>query len=154
MYVDAARGTGSLSSIGKNWIGLQRCVFTIEFDVIMSAKASQIAGVSVVYSTVCSVADLREYESSASLAFVRRIHQWPVHNGPATRKMFSFDDVIMLWVKNHYPHEWLPSMKWVTASHPWHMLYWPYVYRWHRLIMWTTNWIRNRSYHSTINIEF
>ena len=33
-----------------------------------------------------------------SLAFVRGIHRWPVnspHKGPVTRKMFSFDDVIM-----------------------------------------------------------
>ena len=35
---------------------------------------------------------------SASLAFVRGIHRWPVnspHKGPVTRKMFPFDDVIM-----------------------------------------------------------
>ena len=34
----------------------------------------------------------------ASLAFVRGIYRWPVnspHKGPATRKMFPFDDVIM-----------------------------------------------------------
>ena len=33
-----------------------------------------------------------------SLAFVQGIHRWPVnppHKRPATRKMFSFDDVIM-----------------------------------------------------------
>ena len=37
-------------------------------------------------------------ESSASLAFVRGIHRWPVnspHKWPVTRKMFPFDDVIM-----------------------------------------------------------
>ena len=31
-------------------------------------------------------------------AFVREIHRWPLsspHKGPATRKMFPFDDVIM-----------------------------------------------------------
>ena len=31
--------------------------------------------------------------------FVRRIHRWPVnspHKGPVTRKMFPFDDVIMI----------------------------------------------------------
>ena len=40
----------------------------------------------------------RKQQSSASLAFVRGIHRWPVtspHKGPATRKMFSFDDVII-----------------------------------------------------------
>ena len=48
-------------------------------------------------TTVCSGADQTE-QSSASLAFVRGIHRWSVnspHKGPVTRKMFSFDDVIM-----------------------------------------------------------
>ena len=52
----------------------------------------------VYYSAVCSGADKKTHQNSASLAFVRGIHQWPVnspHKGPATRKMFPFDDVIM-----------------------------------------------------------
>ena len=68
-------------------------------DVIMSAMASQITSVSIVYTTVCSGADQRKHQSSALLAFVRGIHRWPVnspHKGPVTRKMFPFDDVIML----------------------------------------------------------
>ena len=39
----------------------------------------------------------KKRQSSASLAFVRGIHRWPVnspHKGPVTRKMFPFDDVI------------------------------------------------------------
>ena len=67
-------------------------------DVIMGAMASQISSVSIVYSTVCSGADQRKHQSSASLAFVRGIHRWPVnssHKCPVTRKMFPFDDVIM-----------------------------------------------------------
>ena len=62
-------------------------------DIIMSAVVSQITGVSVVYSTVCSGADQRKHQSSSSLAFVRGIHWWPVnspHKGPATRKNFYF----------------------------------------------------------------
>ena len=50
------------------------------------------------YSNLCSGADQRKHQSSASMAFVRGIHQWPVnspHKGPVTRKMFPFDDVIM-----------------------------------------------------------
>ena len=38
-----------------------------------------------------------KYQSSASLAFVRGIHRWPVnspHKGPVTRKKFPIDDVI------------------------------------------------------------
>ena len=53
---------------------------------------------AIVYSTVYSGADQRKHQSSASLAFVRGFHRWPVnspHKGPVTRKMFPFDDVIM-----------------------------------------------------------
>ena len=68
-------------------------------DVIMSALVSQITCVSIVCSTVCSGADQRKHQSSASLAFVRGIDWWLVdslHKGQVTRKMFSFDDVIMI----------------------------------------------------------
>ena len=64
----------------------------------MDAIASQITSRTIVYSTVYSGADQRKPQSSASLAFVRGIHRWPVnspHKWPVTRKMFPFDDVIM-----------------------------------------------------------
>ena len=67
-------------------------------DVIMSAITSQITSLTIVYSTICSGADQRKHQSSASLAFVQGIHRGPVnspHKGPVTRKMFPFDDVIM-----------------------------------------------------------
>ena len=67
-------------------------------DVIMSAMASQITGVAIVYSNVCSGADKRKHQSDASLAFVGGIHRWPVnspHKVPMARKMFPFDNVIM-----------------------------------------------------------
>ena len=48
------------------------------YDVIMSAMAYQITGVLVACSAVCSGGDQRKYQSTASLAFVRAIHQWPV----------------------------------------------------------------------------
>ena len=63
----------------------------------MIAIASQITNVSSVYSTDCSHAYQWKYQSSASLAFVRGIHRWPMNShykGPVTRKMFPFDDVI------------------------------------------------------------
>ena len=67
-------------------------------DVIMSAIASQITSLTIVYSIVYSDADQRKHQSSASLAFVWGIHRGPVnspHKWPVTRKMFPFDDVIM-----------------------------------------------------------
>ena len=68
-------------------------------DVIMSTIASQITSLAIVYSIVYSSADQSKHQSSASLAFVWGIHRGPVnspHKGPVTRKMFPFDDVIML----------------------------------------------------------
>ena len=59
------------------------------------------------YSTVYSGADQRKLQSSASLAFVRGIHRWPVnspHKRPVTRKMFPFDDVIMCCQKKPMGH--------------------------------------------------
>ena len=67
-------------------------------DVIMTTMASKITSLTIVYSIVYSDADQRKHQSSASLAFVRGIHRWPVnssHKGPVTRKLFPFDDVIM-----------------------------------------------------------
>ena len=64
----------------------------------MSAMASQIATLMIVYSTVYSGANQRRHQRSALQAFVMGIHQWLVnspHKGPVTQKMFPFDDVIM-----------------------------------------------------------
>ena len=60
----------------------------------MSAIASQITGITSVYSTVFSGTDQRKRQSSASLAIVRGIYRWPVNSprkGPVTRKIFPFD---------------------------------------------------------------
>ena len=64
----------------------------------MGAMASQITSLTIAYSTIYSGADQGKHQSSASLAFVRRIQRWPVdspHKWPVTRKIFPFDDVIM-----------------------------------------------------------
>ena len=75
-------------------------------DVITIAITSQPTGVTSVYSTVCSGADHRKYQSSTSLAFVRGIHRSAVnspHKGPVMLKIFPFDDVIMITVaESHY----------------------------------------------------
>ena len=65
----------------------------------MSAIASQITSLTIVYSAVYPGADQSKHQSSASLAFVWGIHRGPVnspHKWPVTRKMFPFDDVIMM----------------------------------------------------------
>ena len=65
--------------------------FTIHYgDAIMGAMAAQIIGVSIIYSTVCLGAYQRKHQSSAV--------NYP-HKGPVTRKMFPFDDVIMIGTK-------------------------------------------------------
>ena len=65
----------------------------------MITMESQITSITIVYSTVYSGADQRKHQSSAPLAFVRGIHRLPVNSslkGSVTRKMFPFDDVIVL----------------------------------------------------------
>ena len=80
--------------------GLELIAITRHYnDVIMSAMASQITNPTIVYATVYSGTDERKHQSSASLAFVREIHRWPMnspHKWPVTRKRFPFDDVIMV----------------------------------------------------------
>ena len=67
----------------------------------MGAMTSQITSFTIVYSTAFYFflsADQGKHQSSVSLAFVRRFHQWPMdfpHKQPVTRKMFPFDDVNM-----------------------------------------------------------
>ena len=69
-------------------------------DVIMRATASQVTSLTIVCSTVYLDTNHKKHQSSASLAFVRGIHRkLPVnspHKWPVTRKMFPFDDVIMI----------------------------------------------------------
>ena len=83
--------------VDSEWPGIQDFAACHYSDVIMRAMASQIAGVSIVCTAVCS--DKKTHQSFASLAFVRGIHRWPVnspHKGSVTRKMFPFDTVIIL----------------------------------------------------------
>ena len=83
------------------------------YDVIMGENASQITSLTIVYSTVYSGADQRKHQSSASLAFVRGIHRRPVnspHKWPVTRKMFPFDDVIMICSYRCRSSYWHPDL--------------------------------------------
>ena len=88
-------------------------------DVIMGRIASQITSLTSVYSIVYSEADQRKHQSSASLAFVRGIHRWPVnspHKWPVARKMFPFDDAIIFWI------EFITTMQ--STGNDWPPWYW------------------------------
>ena len=61
----------------------------------MCAMAFQITNLTIVYSTVYSDTDQRKHQSSASLAFDESQHE-----GPVTRIMFPFDDVIMTFASS------------------------------------------------------
>ena len=65
----------------------------------MGAIASQIISITIVYSSVYYGTDQRKHQSSASRAIVRGNYRGPInspHKGPVARKMFPFDDVIMM----------------------------------------------------------
>ena len=71
---------------------------------IMGAMASQIIKFTVVYTTIYSGADQRKHQSSASLAFMWRIHRWPMsspHKGPVIQKIImKYDnDIIACLIK-------------------------------------------------------
>ena len=73
-------------------------------DIIMGAIASQITSLTIVYSTVYSDADKKTSKlrvtglcAGNSPGPMNSPHKWPV-----TRKMFSFDDVIMFELSFHH----------------------------------------------------
>ena len=67
-------------------------------DVIMGTIAPQIISLTIIYSTVYSGADQRKIKAPRHWTLCGEFtgdHEFPVQ-GPVTRKMCSFDDVIML----------------------------------------------------------
>ena len=89
----------------------------------MTMLASQITSLTVVYSIVYSGVNQRKHQSSASLAFVWEIHRGPVnfpHKWPVTRKMFPFDDVIMIHSGNGMlSDDTKPLLGPMLISHQW-----------------------------------
>ena len=72
----------------------------------MGAMASQITSLTSVYSIFYSGADISKHQSSASLTFGWGIHRGLVnylHKWPVARKMFPFDDVIMIEYNGDMP---------------------------------------------------
>ena len=111
----------------------------------MGAIASQITSLTIVYSTIYSGADQSKHQSSVSLDFVWGIHRGPVnspHKWPVTRKMFPFDDVIMIRPSPPRNHSdvWKPDAQylWMTTSP--HSDY-NKVAQDIDLVMWIKNWL-------------
>ena len=87
----------------------------------MGVIASLITSLTIVYSTVYSDADQRKHQSSASLASVREILRGPVnspHKWPVMRKMFPFDDVIMIFmgIMKYGAEHWQYSVKFLNGE--------------------------------------
>ena len=133
-------------------------------DVIMTAMATQITILTTVYSTVYSGADQRKHQSSASLVFVRGIHRWPVnspHKVPVARKMFPFDDVIMIHLRviikenvysSYEPRLWATNELSMQSkfpsniySHPCLTQYISWLISITKLVIVVTFWVRHRA---------
>ena len=73
-------------------------------DVMISAMASQITGVSIVRSAVCSGADQGKHQSSASLALVRGIHRCE-GNGTGDRwiPLTKGQQRVSIWWRHGWP---------------------------------------------------
>ena len=67
-------------------------------EVIMGTMTSQITSLTIVYSTVCSGADQRKHQSSASLAFVRGIHRG---TGEFPAQIGSNAESVSIWWRYH-----------------------------------------------------
>ena len=120
MFIQNSQWHGTLSGeLSMQWTRTPEALVltTLHYnEIIMSAKLSQIIGASIVCSIVGSDADQRKLQSSTLLAFVR----WPVHSPhkrPITRKVFPFDDVIML--PKYSALSWRRVMCAIHTLHKW-----------------------------------
>ena len=103
-------------------------------DLNLTGKYSTV--VSIVCSTGCSSA-VQKYQSSTSLPLGRGIHWWPVdspHEGPVTRKIFLFDDVIMYCT--HFRDDGgLFGVVYDSGSLVWFLLAWYITNMWNTFFM-------------------
>ena len=105
----------------KIYIGSQR---TRPKDIgPLQWRDNEHGGVSIVYSNVCSGADQRKHQRSASLAFVRGIHRSPVnspHKGPVRRKI-----CLILW--RHHAKTHMISCKQSAVGPIKYTLWWHHI---------------------------
>ena len=111
-------------------------------DIIMRAMVSQITGVTIVYSTVCSDADQRNNHSSASLAFVRGIRRWPL-NYHAQRA--SNAENVSIWRRHQYMFTPILDQDGNASLTFWeYFLLWKVLYFIQSSLTLVTNWQRAR----------
>ena len=121
VFVKKTGGGGVVTFLSISFLVISNLETSHYSGVIMSTMTSQITSVFTVCSVFCSGADQRKHQNSASLAYVGGIHRGPVNphhkgsvtqkmfhlmtspgtgefssHGPVTRKIFPFDDVIMI----------------------------------------------------------
>ena len=110
------------------------CRFLYYNDDVMGAMASQITSLTIVYSVVYSGENQRKHQSSASLSFVRGIHQWPVnspHKEPVTWKCFHL--ITSSWIQLVLPRRQHGNlMSYFAVSFPPQMSGW-ILFRQHRM---------------------
>ena len=88
---------------------MKPCVKNITMTLLWARIRLKLPASRLVTQPFIQGADQIYYQSSASMAFVRGIHRWPVnspHKGQVTQKMFPFDDVIM---RKCGKHRWKSS---------------------------------------------
>ena len=104
------------------WNNIKACRGNHCSDVIMGAGVSNHQPYDCLLNRVYSGADQRKHQSSASLAFARGIHRWPVnssHKWPLARKMFPFDDVIMTHISYiYFPIKYKMTKPKQSTTHP------------------------------------
>ena len=82
-------------------------------DVIMSAMALQITGVSSACSTVCSGADQRKHQSSASQR-TSNVSIWWRHN---VREDVTYEEKLPIWVSQEIGNSTRQEKKWYSSKH-------------------------------------
>ena len=85
-----------MTGLIKRWVSMSVILGVHYSDVIMGAITFQITSLTIVFSTVYSGADQGKNQSSASLAFVRGIHRWPV-NSPHKQRVKCFHLITPSW---------------------------------------------------------
>ena len=103
----------------QNKTPFNKCFQSLEQIILshfLGNSCAQITSLSSVCSNICSSADQRKQQSSASLAFVGGIHQWPVDpltKGQKPGKCFHL--MTSSWTQNHLVPTWC-SLHWLCRT--------------------------------------